>query len=64
MHQVDPPALLRILCVLAVSLQVTGDHAVGAVVIHQQSRNQKAPRRSKVATTATASNVATDKEMW
>ena len=64
MHQADPPALLRILCVLDVAIQATGSHTVGAVVAHKQSRNWKAPRRSKVATAATAGNMAADEQMW
>ena len=64
MHQADPPALLRILCVLAVALQATSGHAVGAVVAHKQSRNWKALQRSKVAATTIASNVAAAEQMW
>ena len=64
MHQADPSALLRILCVLDMAIQATGSYAVGAVVAHKPPRNQKAPRRGKVATTTTAGNVATDKQMW
>ena len=64
MHQADPPALLRILCVLDVAVQATGSYAVGAVVAHRPSTNQKALRRSKVAAATTAGNVGTDKQMW
>ena len=64
MHQADPHAPLRILCVLVVAIQATGSYTVGAVVAHKPPGNQKAPRRSKVATTATAGNVDTDEQMW
>ena len=64
MHQADPPAPLRIPCVLIVAIQATGSYAVGAVVAHKPPRNQKVPRRSKMAITATTGNVDTDKQMW
>ena len=64
MHQADLHAPLRILCVLVVAIQATGSYAVGAVVAHKPPSNQKALRRSKVATAATAGNVDTDKQMW
>ena len=64
MHQADPHALLRILCVLDVAIQATGSYAVGAVVAHKPPRNQKVPRRNKMATTTTTSNVDTDEQMW
>ena len=64
MHQADPHAPSRILCVLVVAIQATGSYAVGAVVAHKPPKNQKALRRSKVATTTTTSNVDTDEQMW
>ena len=64
MHQADPHALLRIPCVLDVAMQAAGSYAVGAVVAHKPPRNQKVPRRSKVATATTAGNVDTDAQMW
>ena len=38
MHQADPPALLRILCVLDVAIQATGSYAAGAVVVQQATK--------------------------
>ena len=64
MHQADPHALLRTLCVLVVAIQATSSNTVGAVVAHKPPRNQKAPIRSKVAIAATADNMDTDEQMW
>ena len=63
-HQEDPHDPLRILCVLVRALQATGSYAVGAVVAHKPPGNQKAMRRSKVATAATTGNMDTDEQMW
>ena len=63
MHQADPPALLRILCVLDVAIQATGNYAVDAVVACKPPRKQKA-LRSKVATAITTGNMAADRQMW
>ena len=64
MHQTDSLALIRILCVPGVAVQATGSHAVGAVVAHKPSRNWMALRRTKVAITTTAGNMATDEQTW